>query len=132
MKKLLFGLLFLVAGNAYAVERQYYGTLIEVRQKSANMAQTFPVLWVGASTTVNGVVSFNLTDNDGGDGAALVSSTYTIAALAWNNTGTPASMPYVSGKTVSADLKTVTINVLANGAAAPDGTRVDLMVVGNK
>ena len=105
------------------------------------MAQTFyaTVLhWVDVQATVGGVATFSPVNGGGG---AVFGQIYAVQFTAESNTGVLTSMPVCALKSISADRKTITVNVgvgvaalAALGAtvqAAPDGTKVHALIMGN-
>jgi len=99
------------------------------------------MMWVGTATTTGGVATFNPTSDGTGAGAAMFNTISYVLASARTNTGVAIAVPIASVKLVSADKKTVTVNavigttLLALGTAsvvfAPDGTQVDIMIIGS-
>jgi hypothetical protein len=96
--------------------------------------------WTDQETSIGGIVTFNPTDDGTAAGNPLFSAIYAVQFTAESNTGVVVNVPYASLKVVSGDLKTVTANVVVGtvlgilGAtllAAPDGTKVHCLIMGN-
>lgn len=98
-------------------------------------------VWTGLATTSGGVATFFPTDTNAVGGNALFTNIYSAIAIAANNTGTPINVPKTSIKLISADKKTITVNVISGVTItilitptevfAPDGTTVYLTVIGD-
>lgn len=102
--------------------------------------QPTSIIWTGTATTTGGVATFNPTSDNTGSGAALFSAIYVAHPTAIMNTGLASSVPYASIKAISADRKTITVNVatgliigLLGGTTTQfvaDGTVVQLTIMG--
>jgi len=99
-----------------------------------------PRVWTAVTTTVGGVATFFPTDTNTAGGNALFTNIYAVQATAANNTSVIIQSPNASVKLISADKKTITVNVgvgvnllvLAPTLTfAPDGTVVYLTVFGD-
>jgi len=97
------------------------------------------LLWAGTATVAGGVASVNPTEDGTPNGAAVFGTVIAVVVSGEANTGVLSAAPVGSLKTVSADRKTVTVNVMTGtvlgilGATilpAPDGTKVHVVVVG--
>lgn len=137
MKKILLGLSVFVAVifiSAVPPQKAYNFDSRFVKY-NVNSAPTYisPIFFFGTATTTGGVATVNLTDDGTATGNALFTTFINVQANAIVNTSSAIAVPSVAGKLVSADNKTLTINVvvgrnllaLGNTAAfAADGTQV--------
>lgn len=99
------------------------------------------IFWSGTATTTSGVATFNPTDDNTSSGNALFSAFYAVVATAHVNTASVNGVPLCGTKSIAADRKTVTVNVINvttlgalggnAGAFVANGTEVHLMIVGN-
>lgn len=98
------------------------------------------IVWNGTATTTGGVATFHPTDDGTAAGNPLFTNVYAIQATAVLNTATATQVPLASVQALSADRRTVTVNVvtgvvlLALGATvqfAPDGTQVYATILGD-
>ena len=102
--------------------------------------KTTAKIWTASATTSSGVATFNPTDDNTGSGNAIFTNIYSIQAIAANNTGTATSVPLASIKLLSADKKSLTINVIKGTVlsvlgstivTAPDDTSVYVTIIGD-
>lgn len=96
--------------------------------------KTGVTLWTGTGTTLAGTATFYLTDNGTATGTALFTNISSIHAIAEANTVNPEQVPLSSIKSLSADKKTLLINVIL--PASPQstfahGTKVYVTVIGD-
>lgn len=138
MKKLLLGLSIFIASivlSAPTPQKGLYNFDTRFVKYNAGSAPTYisPIFFFGTATTTGGVATVNLTDDGTATGNALFTTVINVQANAIVNTSSAIAVPSVAGKLVSADNKTLTINVvvgrnllaLGNTAAfAADGTQV--------
>jgi len=93
------------------------------------------ILWTGTVTTTGGVATLCLTDDGTATGTALFTNIFSIQATAEANTAEAAQVPLPSIKSLSADKKTLAINVIVPASPesvfAPDGTKVYVTVTGD-
>lgn len=107
------------------------------------MSQTFYATvkhWVDVQVTTAGVATFYPTDDGTATGTPLFTAIYAAQFTPEANVSTFTSVPRAALKLVSADRKTITCNVStgtvlgilgATELAAPDGTKVHALVMGN-
>lgn len=125
----------LQSGDISNLVEFWFGTTIQ------NLPTT-PKVWVqnGAVAGGGGVCTLFPTTTGLVGGTALFSSIAGIFALAFNNTASVIAAPLVSGKLISADRKTLTLNVVTGTgvllggnttAQAPNGTVVYVLIVGS-
>lgn len=98
------------------------------------------IIWNGTATTSGGVATFNPTDDGRAAGNALFTNVYAIQVTAVRNTATATDVPLASVRILSADRRTLTVNVV-NGVVlavlgatmqfAPDGTQVYATLIGD-
>ncbi|MBA7704471.1 hypothetical protein ES703_113281 [subsurface metagenome] len=107
--------------------------------------KTGVILWTGTGTTLAGTATFYLTDNGLEAGSAIFTSVFSIQALAENPppaapisaspAGDAGQVPLAGVGSLSADLKTLTIEVIyvasPKSIFAPDGTKVYVTVIGD-
>ncbi|MFA5780267.1 MAG: hypothetical protein WC947_09040, partial [Elusimicrobiota bacterium] len=110
--------------------RQFYNVTVSTSVKG----------WIGTATTTSGVATFYPTNDGTSGGTALFTNVTSVQATAQANASTAITVPLASVKAISADKKTVTVNVVIGTTAvvsgptlafAPDGTVVYLTVFGN-
>ena len=93
------------------------------------------ILWTGTATTTNGVATLYLTDDGTAAGSALFTNIFSIQAIAEANIVEPEQVPLPSIKSLSADKKTLAINVIVPASPksvfAPDDTKVHVTVIGD-
>lgn len=101
---------------------------------------TNAILWQATANTVNGgTVTFNPTTTGTASGTALFSNILNVSATPWNNTASAVAVQVVGGKSISADLRTVVLNVVQGTGVvlggmsmtfAPAGIAVMCSIVG--
>lgn len=69
--------------------------------------------WTGKSVTTNGVARFFLTDDGTINGQALYTTINSIIATSNLDVADPVQVPICSVKSISADLKTIDVNVIS-------------------
>lgn len=74
-----------------------------------------------ATTAADGTVTFNLTKDGTPSGDAIFTTIDGIEAIAQRNTTTAIEVPKVAIKTIAADLKQITLNVIV-------GTQINILV----
>lgn len=93
------------------------------------------ILWTGTATTTSGVATLYLTDDGTATGIALFTNIFSIQAIAEANVVEPEQIPLASIKSLSADKKTLVINVIIAASPksifAPDDTKVYVTVIGD-
>ncbi len=107
------------------------------------MSQTFYATvkhWVDVQVSATGIATFYPTDDGTPTGNALFSAIYASQFTPEANVALFTSVPRCALKAISADRKTVTVNVStgtilgvlgATELAAPDGTKVHALIMGN-
>ena len=97
------------------------------------------IIFMSVSSIVSGVATFYATSDGTSTGTPCFSTILHAEATPWNSTTTLTSCPYISGKSIGSDQKTVTFNVLtattvvvggAAAAFAPNATALTCMIVG--
>lgn len=103
-------------------------------------SKTNTIMWNGTATTTSGVATFNPTSDGTGAGTAFFTNIYSVLATASANTSTATAVPQAAVKLVSADRKTITVNVVTGtvlGLLGPtqvfasNGTSVYLTIIGD-
>lgn len=98
------------------------------------------IIWSGSAVTVNGVATFFPSSDGTSGGTALFTNIFTLQPTSERNTSNAIDVPFYGIKSISADKKTITVNVvnattlIALGSTlvfAPDGTKVYLIIIGN-
>ncbi len=94
---------------------------------------------LASGTTTNGTATIYPTSDGTQTGTPALSQILHADGVAWVSTSTATQVPFVSGKAISSDLKSVTFNVLTGNAIAlggnsvtqaPNGTTVTCVVWG--
>ncbi len=97
------------------------------------------IIFMSVSSIVNGVATFYATSDGTSTGTPCFSTVLHAEATPWANTATLTSCPYISGKSIGSDQKTLTFNVLVansvlvggiSAAFAPNATALSCMIVG--
>jgi len=103
-------------------------------------AKTKAKIWNGTATTSSGQATLYPTSDGTAGGTALFTNIYSIQATAVRNTTTATQFEFASVNNISADKKTLVINVgngttvVLGGASivdAPDGTSVYVTIIGD-
>lgn len=93
----------------------------------------------GSATTTNGVATVNLTSDGTSTGQPLLSQILHADATAWTNSSTATQVPFLGGKNIASDQRSVSFNVLtgasmllggASVSQAPNGVSVTCVVWG--
>ena len=96
--------------------------------------------WQDMQLSSAGVATFYPTMDGTPSGGPLFTTIYQTQVTAESNTATMTAVPMVALKSISADLTTITANVItgtvqvvvgATLVAAPDGTKVHCLILGN-
>lgn len=101
---------------------------------------SFPIMWAGIATTIRGIATFIPTLDGTINTASFFTNITGYFATANLNVSSAVSVPMCGIKSISADKRTITVNVIngrtlvALGATTqfvPDGTEVSLILYGN-